>query len=274
MICPYCGKHTSNFELCDFCGHSTEFVRKTHYQSIGTSANAVEMPPVPKKEPVSIKPECDISNQSALRSQLSHGENKLNDNETNPQAQIPSRPIPRNNLISMAKETCKSRSERLVLFLSGTVSGLLILCIIGILAFSLLLGTKNKIPPEDTTIPTDDAISDYNATNSIEETDTGELEPMHPNSGVINILLDLNLSPGMEKYSSILELPQFFGSVGKKEVLPNVIDPQTGRRWIFTGWNTERDGTGYTIQVSQIMNRPLDGGTVLYAQWEEILAAD
>lgn len=274
MICPYCGKHTSNFELCDFCGHSTEFVRKTHYQSVGTSANAVEMPSVPQIVPVSIKPECDTSNQSALRSQIAHGKNKQNDNETNPQAQIPPQPIPRNNMISTAKETCKSRSERLILFLSGTVTGLLILCIVGILAFSFLLGIKNKIPPEDTTLPIDDAISDYNTTNSIEEADADELGPTNPNSRVINILLDLNLSPGMENYSSILELPQLISSIGKRAILPKVIDSQTSRRWIFTGWNTERDGSGYTIQVSQIMNRPLDGDTVLYAQWEEILAPD
>lgn len=185
MICPHCGKQTANTSLCDHCGCSTEFAKRTNYQSVGTSCNEIKCPSVPKPEPIQKQP----AQNNRIHPKVDPPIPPMQESprtQTSCQTQQPPiqgrqsayYPYPEQKMYSIQQ----SKIERLVPWLAGAVVILLLVCIIEGVAFSWLLKKVDRLSDQIASskyIDIDEDTREIPTTETILETlpDENEGEP-------------------------------------------------------------------------------------------------
>lgn len=236
MICPNCGKHTSNTDLCDHCGHATDFARRTLYLSVGTSENSVSIPLNTEPDPVLDLRHDTVSNDS--------------------------RSATRGPVIFLTGGIA-------ILLVLCTLFGTAFLRLSKEL-HQIQVNSTAQTHLENTE-NTDSTVSSPTQTAPETQPESKpETTPTIPAPALIEISFSVNPAEGMEACTEGLLPPPTIRLGETVSLLSEVSDPETGRHWKFLGWNTKKDGTGLFIYGEQILDLPLAESITLYAQWEEV----
>lgn len=290
MICPHCGNQTANTGLCDHCGCPTEFAVRTNYQSVGTSSNESSYPYVKNSELNPPPP----AQGNHTRPETPDSKEKVPSAKPHP-PQVPGQPRPP---VQNRPRRKKSNVELLLPWILGAVAILLVGCIAVTIAFSWLLkkidnlndqisSIKHSTVEQDTReIPTTAAISetfpegiedwknanerlDAESTTVPEVTGIVSEEETTSEAAEIQIMFDVNPLEKMKMYGLSPETPEAISIEQLVPSLDDVTDSFSGYTWVFQGWNTKSDGTGFRIERGQTVDLPLSKSITLFAQWEE-----
>lgn len=236
MICPNCGKHTSHTDLCDHCGHATDFARRTRYLSVGTSENSVSIPLNAEPDPVLDLRHDTVSNNS--------------------------RSATKGPLILLTGGIA-------ILLVLCILFGIAFLRLSKEL-HQIQINSTVQTHLDNTENTDSTVISPTQVAPETQPESKPETTPSIPAPVLIEISFSVNPAEGMEACTEDLLPPRAIRLGETVSLLSEVSDPETGRDWKFLGWNTKKDGTGLFIYGEQIMDLPLAESITLYAQWEEV----
>lgn len=254
MICPNCGNETHKRKNCEICGRSTEFINRMNYLSVGSSRNPLQ----------------------AASSHKDH----------------PSVEIEKNS---------RFRWFTALVVLLAVLVAVESVCLI----FLMCKDGSENYPETNSAIQQS---TEYFESFDITETEEREFttpitEGTAPsisteeiNQDVVQkeenpnifgdqmqvsaeLRFDLNLSENMQLISDSIEAP---ASVVIGEPLPEPFSADKddyiltagATSFRFVEWNTEKDGSGMSADIGDIVTLPLSESITLYAQWDVIADVD
>lgn len=254
MICPNCGNETRNRKNCDVCGQLTEFANRMDCLSVGSSRNPLQTTSSHKDGK-----QVELGKNSRLRWStamivllavlvvaegmclifLTYKHGGMNDTELNPTMQESTECVEsRENTEMEAREFTTPITE-------GTAP-----------AISTEEINQGVVPKEENPNIFGDQMQ-----------------------ASAELRFDLNLGKNMQLISSSTEAPT---SIAMGEPLPDPFSADNddyiltvgAASFRFVEWNTEKDGSGMSADIGDIVTLPLSESITLYAQWDVIADVD